>query len=295
MARPDETCELGIRCAARTVGGLAGRAVPHVGMCVLCCRRTVTEELTALMFHGSADDVHVLNPYCNLEGDYGVADMVDPVDKGVYRGVTGPFVVWNPRHYRVLPGGGVEQTLARPEPTSWLETLFHMEWGSGADRAPPWAITVCVGPRCRGGPPLTYVNVSMAEGAPTAVDLDAGRILCVRCKVEVIQVRSHPGSSHMFLEYGGKWYARCAFCNTVVEFNKFRCPQACDSCRAGLLSQARASMKVCFYCSVPVGPGRRGGAQELLVDDKVTYLCRQHRIRGSRRNFTEEELQMMLR
>jgi hypothetical protein len=142
---------------------------------------------------------------------------------------------------------------------------------------------------------MTFVNVPSAEGFDGAVvDLDGGRVCCSRCGVGVTRVESAEATGHLLLEYENRWYSRCAFCRTVVDFDKGRCPQSCDSCRGKMVEQAVESTKVCFHCSVPVGLSRRGGAQVLDVDGDTVYLCRLHRLRGSRRSYTVDELKMCL-
>lgn len=105
-----------------------GKALPVVGRCVLCCRRSVTRIFQDRMRAGTAGGVgnEAFNPYCNKEGEYADHLAVDRLNPHLYRGVTGPFVEYDAGHYRLEGRTSVVHTSAvdRNRPLNWMTHII---------------------------------------------------------------------------------------------------------------------------------------------------------------------------
>ncbi len=309
LANCDGTCASGPRCAIVVdLGGTPGRALPGLSRCVLCCRVATTIRFNDCMFHGSAREGRAVafNPYVNMSGDYDPSFYLDRFDTNIYKAITGPFISYNSSHYRLESPTKVIQDIPGDKSLNWFDSIFKQRvcpWPPPKSHVTsrPWSLTVCANPKCKINI-LTFINRAYAEGFDSAVyDMERDQLCCIKCRTPVTKIQSEvitrgdvAVGRHLFLQYEDKWYSRCAFCRTVVEFNKFRCPQTCDGCEKNYLDQAIESTKVCHYCSNPVGLTRRGGAQTILAGDRTVYFCRQHRLKGPARTYTSEEFEKLM-
>ena len=311
LANCDGTCVSGPRCVAVVDLGseTAGQALPSLSRCVLCCRASVTAQFNACMFHGSANSGRgiVFNPYVNMTGDYDPSLYLDRFDMNVYKAITGPFIAYERSHYNLVgPNSIVQISIGGDKRLNWFNSIFNQNVCPGPlPRAHisgrPWQIAICQNPKCKINI-LTFVNRAYAEGFDNTVfDMERNKLCCIKCQTPVTMVGSEEitrgnvaRGRHLFLNHDDKWDSRCAFCRTVVEFDKFRCPQTCDSCEKNFIDQAIESTKICYYCSSPVGLTRRGGAQTLSVGDETVYFCKQHRIKGPVRTYTPEEFKELM-
>lgn len=313
MLSPDGTCVEGPQCRHVVDFGssISGKALPGLSRCVLCCRYGATKTFNECLYHGSAAEGRqiIFNPYCNMEGDYCTSYYLDRQDENIYNAISGPFIAYDPSHYESTGPAGVTQKISSSpkDALNWFDMIFNQRVLGGPIRGGqhiserPWGISICTNPKCKINT-LTFVNKSCAEGFDNTVyDMYRDKLCCIKCNTPVTTVGAEQitrGSNclgrRLHLKYGNKWYSRCAFCRTVVEFNKFRSPQSCDWCHKNCIDQAIESTKVCYYCSNPVGLSRRGGAQSVQVDDKTIYFCRQHRINGPTRTYTTEEFKALI-
>lgn len=309
LANCDGSCASGPQCVIVVdLGGTPGRALPSLSRCVLCCRAAATVRFNDCMFHGSAQEGRgiAFNPYVNMTGDYDTSYYLDRFDANVYKAITGPFIAYVQSHYKLESPTKVTQDIPGDKTLNWFDRIFKQRVCPGP---PPkshltsnkWSIAVCSNTKCKINI-LTFINRAYAEGFDNTVyDMARDLICCIKCQNPVTKIQSEEITrgvvgvgQNFFLQYEDKWYSRCAFCRTVVEFNKFRCPQTCDACEKTYVDQAIESTKVCYYCSNPVGLTRRGGAQTIQVDERTVYFCRQHRIKGPARTYTNEEFRTLM-
>lgn len=294
MGRCNGKCKSGDLCVFQVDFGLpGGTPIGPFEHCVLCLRHNATRTFDDLLFTASAGDgtVELIGPYCNMEGDYDEDFYIDKQDRNCYRGFIGPFITYNPSHYTVKDSGVVQSGIPAGKYMNWLNALFCTDLTMVRANS-RWSITVCANPKCKVDI-LNFINQSSAEGfAGTVYDMVKSELQCSKCngKVSVVESDEHG----VLVEFKYKWYTKCAFCTTIVMFDKFNTPQTCDYCHNAMVERALESTKVCLRCSTPISMTRRGGGQMITIRDENVYLCRRHRVSGHLTFDTVEDLKLFI-
>jgi len=283
----DGSCASGIRCVSLSHGvSRAGRRLPLLEVCVLCARQQTTRLYNELLFCGNATEGGhlLLNPYCNHEGDYDVRCYLDNLERHSFHAIGGPFIAYDPEHYKKVSDCGIEQTLRLVE-SNWLSRLFTFDYSGikPGPRRPQWWAYFCRNPRCKLDL-LNFVDKVCAEGSPNIVyDVSQDNVLCLKCNQKATKVFSTclTPNIHLILQDSiAGTFSRCSFCNTLIRFDKYRFPQCCGACHETHLKMSIERLQVCYVCNTFVHHSRRGGCQTFNLNNTKYFLCRNHRVQA---------------
>lgn len=272
LLHADNTCARGKGCVSPTVNAGTAFAGP---LCIMCLRMEVTERFNRLYDEGvHVDNPPPINPYVNVGGDYPDEYLLDITDPGVYKGVSGPFVRYDPSHYVRVGENGVRQNIpVTPPGSNWFSRLIDVGQ-SVAVPDPRWFIVACPNGNCSRDI-FTLIDQQSATGVDHVVyNLDSGRVECVDCHHPTETIYSG-GPCNMVL-HRGKHYSRCVFCLNILPLNLLASPQVCGTCTKENQVRAMELNRTCSHCGVVVNVGRRKGGKCVPGADGPKYLCKQH-------------------
>ena len=275
LAKADGSCVNGKQCISPTIK--PGTAVKNIGKCVLCCRFEATKLFDNLYDVACSDITEnvFVNPYNNIDGDYDVKYYLDALDKHVYKGVSGPFIRYNSKHYKTIDNKkGIEQLIPNSEQLNWLVHIIDMNRSSFQQYNEKWYMIVCQNSKCRENV-LSILDQQNSVGLNNTVfNLGEKKLLCGLCKSQTTRIDSKPNG---LIEWKSNHYTKCAFCSTNILFNSMRFPQACSHCTSQFIKKAQDSLKICCYCNIPVNVNRRNGGKMITTENGTTkYYCKIH-------------------